>query len=103
MISERNFDLLSSIACRSVRQASLMSPVSQQGSEYPGNGVREKIFFKSNPDLKDGMAYIVWKSLDGNGDHIVRADTMRADQVLDYIEKDLLFENLVDDITVHHH
>lgn len=102
MISEKNIDFLSDVSAKYGSEPNLMSPVSQQGAEYPGNGIRERIFVKKSYYLKTGMAYIVWKSLDVNGDHIVRADTMRSDQVLDYIEKELLFEKLVDDITVHY-
>lgn len=76
------------------------SPVTGQGAENIDNNNREFIHLRRSSKVEAGKAQIEWVARDSETDVLSeKDDIVPVEQVLDYIEQEILFES-VEDITV---
>lgn len=78
------------------------SPINRQGAERVDDNSRELIHLWSSSKVEAGKAHISWSARDSETDVVSeKEDIVRIDQVLDYIEQEILFESEFDiDVTL---
>lgn len=88
--------------CNHSDTAHLESPVSQQGAEYTDSSAREIIILSASDKVEAGKAHLSWSVVNEEvyEGFSEREDVVQIDRVLDYIEQEILFENIEENITI---